>query len=207
MELKLPITIYWDLPPNAPLDDSLLRCCDEILECRPLMLQLFDPAPLLRASVHAILERFRGTPVAVSLTLTHSSMTSLAGISNSLINDLGVKELLLACDDLEILRKFLLRPEIGLSFFVNSNNWHDLPQVVLFCREKGLSRLVLPMQRLYNAEEPFLLDQSEQEVLQQSLAAVGGVDGLRLTIHDPFLWRAFNPGYHFHKRVVRLLIP
>ena len=32
---------------------------------------------------------------------------------------------------------------------------------------------------------------------KRSLEEIGGVVGLRLTIHDPFLWRAFNPGIPF----------
>jgi len=195
MELTLPITVYWDLPPNAPLDDRLLRCCLEILECRPLMLQLYDPSEALGEGVKAILERFRGTPVALSLTIPCSSLPSLvAGIQTALS---GIKELLIACDTLKSLREITALPEVGIAFFVNRANWQELPEVVSFCRERGLNRLVLPMQRLYNGEEPFLLNRSEQESLQNSLSAIGGILGLRLTIHDPFLWRAFNPGIPF----------
>jgi GeoRSP system SPASM domain protein len=194
MELALPITVYWDLAPGTPLDASLLQTCDEILECRPLMLQLFDPSPRAGEGVHAILERFRGTPVAVSLTVPYPFLSSLAGTP---LAQIGVKELLLACDSPEALRGLPSLPEAGLSFYVNSHNWRDLPDVVSFCRERGVNRLVLPMQRLYDEEEPFLLNRSEQGILEAALAAVGGVGGLRLTIHDPFLWRAFNPGIPF----------
>ena len=194
MELALPITVYWDLALNSPLDDTLLRICDEILVCHPLMLQLYDPSPVLSDGVRSILERFRGTPVAVSLTVPYVCIVSLAGMSTA---ELGIKELLLACDNLEPLEPLPLLPEFGLSFYVNHTNWQTLPEVVSSCRERGLNRLVLPMQRLYKGESPFLLDRSEQGILERSLAAVGGADGLRLTIHDPFLWRAFNPGIPF----------
>ena len=53
------------------------------------------------------------------------------------------------------------------------------------------------MQRLYNGEPPFLLNREEQRQLAGALATVGGVQGLNLTIHDPFLWRAFNPHVPF----------
>lgn len=194
MELTLPITVYWDLPPNAPLDDRLLRCCHEILECRPLMLQLYDPSEALGGGVMAILERFGGTPIALSLTIHHSPLPPRAGLQTSLS---GVKELLIASDNLKSLRELPPLPESGLAFFVNGANWQDLPEVVLFCRDQGIHRLVLPMQRLYNGEVPFLLSRSEQKILQNSFSAIGGVAGLRLTIHDPFLWRAFNPGIPF----------
>jgi GeoRSP system SPASM domain protein len=194
MELALPITVYWDLAPCSPLDGSLLRLCDEILACRPLMLQLYDPSHTLSEGVRAILERFRGTPVAVSLTVPNSSVLALAGTSNA---ELGVKELLIACDDLEVLGAVPCLPEAGLAFFVTRSNWCQLPEVVSLCRERGFNRLVLPMQRLFKGDEPFLLDRNEQGILERALAAVGGTAGFRLTIHDPFLWRAFNPGIPF----------
>jgi GeoRSP system SPASM domain protein len=142
--------------------------------------------------VRAVLEHLRGKPVSVSLTVPYSAWLSLAGTSSNLI---GVKELLVACDNLESLGE--IPSEVGLSFFVNRDNWRELPEVVSHCRNRGLNRLVLPMQRLYNGEEPFLLNRSEQEILENALAAGGGIDGIRLTIHDPFLWRAFNPKVPF----------
>lgn len=194
MELALPITVHWDLAPCTPFDDSLSGICDEILACRPLMLQLYDPSPLQGGGVRAILDRFRGEPVSVSLTVHPSCLNSLAGIT---LSELGVKELLVACDGLEVLRNIPDMAETGISFFVSRDNWRELPAVVSFCAERGISRLVLPMQRLYNREEPFLLNVDEQEQLAQAIAAVGGVSSLRLTIHDPFLWRVFNPGIPF----------
>lgn len=192
MELALPITVYWDLAADTHLDDSLLRCCNEILECLPLMLQLYDPSLKLGEGVRAVLEQLRGKPLAVSLTLTHSAFSSLIGIS---ANQLGIKELLVACDNLSCIDK--IPPDVGLAFFVNSDNWRELPKVVSYFRERALNRLVLPMQRLYNKEEPFLLGRSDQKILEIALKAVGGVDGLPITIHDPFLWRAFNPEIPF----------
>jgi GeoRSP system SPASM domain protein len=53
------------------------------------------------------------------------------------------------------------------------------------------------MQRLYGAGVPFFLTAREQRVLADALDAAGGTSGLTLTIHDPFLWRAFNPGIPF----------
>lgn len=194
MELALPITVYWDLAPGAPSDDSLLRICDEILECRPLILQLYDPSSVLNEGVSAILERFKRSPVAVSLTLSNACLSSLAETSHA---GLGVKELLVACDTLDSLRNLPQISELGVAFYVNTTNWRDLPEVVSLCREQSVKRLVLPMQRLYHGEEPFLLNRESQEILEHALVAVGGVSGFRLTIHDPFLWRAFNPGIPF----------
>lgn len=194
MELALPITVYWDLPEMAHHDGSLLGICDEILACRPLMLQLNVSDPQLSEGVRAILEHFRGTAVAVSLTAPASCLAPSTETPGA---DLGVKELLVACDSLASLRAISILPEVGLSFCVTRNNWYELAEIVAFCRDRGIKRLVLPMQRLYNGEEPFLLRKREQEILEKSLAAVGGTTGIHLTIHDPFLWRAFNPEIPF----------
>lgn len=194
MELALPITVYWDLAPQVALDDSLLQVCDEILECRPLMLQLYDPSHLLGEGVRALLERFRDTPVSVSLTVSPSCLSSPGCQSAA---DLGVKEILLAISSLEALGPLTGRPGTGISFSVSHDNWRQLPQVVAVCRQRGFSRLVLPMQRLFSGGEAFLLNKSEQSILEQALAEGGGVEGVPLTIHDPFLWRAFNPGIPF----------
>jgi GeoRSP system SPASM domain protein len=191
MELALPITVYWDLASRMPFDDSLLNLCDEILECRPLMLQLYDPSPVFSEGMLAILDRFKGTPVAVSLTIPYSLL------ADGTIGSFSVKELLFACNDIDLLVRGIPKSETGIAFYVNRSNWRQLPAVIAFCRENSLVRLVLPMQRLYNGEEPFLLDSNEQRLLEKALIAVGGVAGIRLTIHDPFLWRAFNPGIPF----------
>jgi GeoRSP system SPASM domain protein len=190
MELALPITVYWDLAPCAPLCDTLLRTCDEILECRPLILQLFDPSPDLSQSARAVLDRFKGTPVAVTLTVPYSSQISLAGAA---VEELGVKELLLYFDAMDSLQNAPRLMEAGISFSVNRDNWRELPEIVCFCRESRWNRLVLPMQRLYDNDVPFFLSNTEQLELQHALEAAGNTQGINLTIHDPFLWKAFNP--------------
>jgi GeoRSP system SPASM domain protein len=53
------------------------------------------------------------------------------------------------------------------------------------------------MQRLCCGEIPFFLNRREQRELAAFLVAAGGVEGLNLTIHDPFLWRAFYPDVPF----------
>lgn len=194
MELALPITVYWDIAPGPDLDESLLRVCDDILECRPLMLQMYDPSPRPCEGVRAVLERFRTSSVAVSLTVTNTCLSSLPEASPAF---LGVKELLLACDRPSALKDISQPTEVGVAFYVTRGNWRDLPDVVSLCRERGIKRMVLPMQRLYHGEEPFLLGRAEQEILERLLADIGGVGDLRLTIHDPFLWRACNPGIAF----------
>lgn len=194
MELALPITVYWDLPPDARRSEALLKLCADIVECRPLMLQLHDPSTELSGGAQAVLEVLRGTPVAVTLTAPLSSLALFSGISPG---DRGVKELLLSCTAPEDINHVPTGLVSGCSFAVERSNWRMLPVLVSLCRRQGMRRLVLPMQRLYGGEVPFFLDRREQDELTAALTAAGGISGLDLTIHDPFLWRAFNPEVPF----------
>lgn len=194
MELASPITIYWDLAPGEFASDSLQQICTDILAVRPLMLQLYDPSTFLGDGVHAVLEQLRGEPVSVTLTITPACL-STAG--DTAVTRLGVTEILLVVENPETLKNITAGPSVGVSCPVTRENWRELPAIVAGCLEQGFNRLVLPMQRLYNGDKPFLLVRDEQKELERALVAIGGTDDLKLTIHDPFLWRAFNPGVPF----------
>lgn len=200
MELASPITIYWDLPAEPADPEKLRRICADITDCRPLMLQVTVRPPALGEGAVTVLEAFRGGPIAVTLTIALPAFDAAAAAR---LCDLQVKEVLLAADSADRLRAgrgaFRLSPPpaIGISFSVTRSTWRELPAVATFCREAGVNRLVLPMQRLYGGEAPFFISRAEQGELAASLAEAGGVAGLDLTIHDPFLWRAFNPGVPF----------
>ncbi|HEX5772863.1 MAG TPA: GeoRSP system SPASM domain protein [Geomobilimonas sp.] len=194
MELATPITVYWDLTPDAPASDYLVRIAADIATCRPLMLQLYDPSPRPGKALHTVLEQLKGMPVAVSLTMTSGAFSLLDGNADE---GLGVKEILLAVDSLDELVSLTGRSSLGVSWTVTRDTWRALPDVVATCRARGFRRLVLPMQRLYSGEAPFFLSRDEQEELERELSAVGGTEGINFTIHDPFLWRPFNPGVPF----------
>lgn len=194
MELASPITIYWDLAPGETASDSLLRVCSDILAVRPLMVQLYDPSSFLGDGARVVLNQLKGQPVAVTLTVTPALLSTLGAITAA---GLGVKELLLAVEHPQDLNKVTAGHSVGIACFVTQENWRELPAIVAGCRERGFDRLVLPMQRLYHEAKPFLLTKTEQKELENALMAVGGINDLKLTIHDPFLWRAFNPGVPF----------
>ena len=208
MELSTPITIYWDLPSQAADICILQRICSDIIACPPLMLQLRDSGPALGAGTLAVLDRLRWAQIAVTLTVAPAA---LAGPAQILCRDCGLKEILLALEHpMEVPRDLPwspgggaepatggVLPVIGVSFSVSGENWRELPALISLCRERGITRVVLPMQRLYHSETPFLLNREEQRLLSGALQDSGGVQGLNLTIHDPFLWRAFNPALPF----------
>jgi GeoRSP system SPASM domain protein len=194
MELASPITIYWDLAPGESAFDSLQQICTDILAVRPLMLQLYDPTPILGDGVRAVLERLRGEPLSVTLTITPACLSTLADMA---VTQLGVTEILLVAEHPDDLKNISAQPSVGVSCPVTRENWRELPALVAGCRERGFNRLVLPMQRLYNEDRPFMLGKDEQTELERALVEMGGTKDLKLTIHDPFLWRAFNPGVPF----------
>lgn len=210
MELTSPITIYWDLPAGTADTSRLLRICADIIACRPLMLHLRDAGAKFGRSTHALLDMLKEAPIAVYLTIPPVIFKEAGG---QLLHEQGLKEILLAVESVAELTDVtgVMRlhspqegrapgapgPVMGISFTVTAANWRELPGLVTLCREKGINRLVLPMQRLYDGEIPFSLNLEEQRTLAGSLAFIGGTTGMELTIHDPFLWRAFNPGVPF----------
>jgi GeoRSP system SPASM domain protein len=196
MELSSPITIYWDLPAAAADPSLLLAIAAGIIDCRPLMLNVTSTAPTSPGWLGEVLERFRGGPAAVTLTIPPQAHDDTV---RALVAHGAVRELLLAVDHADLLDsgEWQDEPSAGVSYAVTHGNWRELPTLVHYCLDRGITRLVLPMQRLYGGEPPFFLTTNEQRELANALDAEGGAQRLALTIHDPFLWRAFNPGVPF----------
>lgn len=205
MELASPITVYWDLPGADAEDGGLEQVCCAIAECKPLMLQLTLADCAGGAIALQAVQFFEGTGVAVSLTVP-IEFACLPGMA--IITSLRIKELLLQCTSMQALKPVTkeisalaggVQPGItvGVSITVDNDNWRELPMIVSQCREAGIERLVLPMQRLCSGEAPFYITAAEQDELSSELAAAGGAAGLNVTIHDPFLWRAFHPEMPF----------
>ncbi|GLI38597.1 GeoRSP system SPASM domain protein [Geobacter hydrogenophilus] len=195
MELASPITIYWDLPSDADEPSGLLAIAADIIACRPLMVWITGTAPTLPDGFTGVLEQFREGSVSVILTIPRGAFESARGFGEQGL----VRELLLAVDRVDQLdaEEWAETASVGISFAVTSRNWRELPDLVRQCPGYGITRLVLPMQRLYGDEPPFFLTVREQQELADALDSAAGASKLTLTIHDPFIWRAFNPGVPF----------
>lgn len=201
MELSTPITIYWDLPADLQDTDLLQRICTDISDCRPLMLQIYSNSDQPEAGLAFILEQLQGARIAISVTIP---VCAFQRVSDLFLNRYAVKELLLYADSLASLsgsvfsgKRISPQTTPGIAFSTTRANWRELPGVVCFCKKNDIERLVLPMQRLYCNEHPFYINSQEQQELTRTLTETDGVGGLNLTIHDPFLWRAFNPTIPF----------
>jgi GeoRSP system SPASM domain protein len=81
----------------------------------------------------------------------------------------------------------------GISLPLCAANWQQIPDIVRFCAEKGIKRLVFPMQRLYQGETPFHIPAAGLAAIAGSLSSFTPPPDLRITAHDPFVWRAIFP--------------
>lgn len=212
-ELSFPVRAYWDLrpaPPDSPVD--YLKICDEIVGMKILYLDLSDTGFPLSDACIRILERLRDENIAVSLTV---SRKCLAPSLIDLLSGFNIRALSLEVSSLDGLtsaaekigecRKISSVPSIsrekrkdfsGISFLVDRENFKDLPEAVSICREKGITRFVLPMQRLFKASDCFSTDTHERQKLGERISREN-LQEMKLTIHDPFLWKVFYPSVEF----------
>jgi GeoRSP system SPASM domain protein len=206
MELSSPITIFWDLPDTLKDVPLLERFAAEIIASRPLMLQLRAGGNNGSDGLLSLLAMFSGTPLTVSLTVNHQMLSD--PLSLEIAN--YCREVLFSCGHTGEVQAELMTESIkryfdemakrivaGVSFPVCAGNWRELPGLLRFCREQHIKRLVLPMQRLYDVKDAFYLSRQEQMELKNQLALLGQLEGMDITIHDPFVWRVFYPDTPF----------
>ena len=201
-ELKTPIRLYWDLP-SRPADTNLdyQGICEQIISLRILSLGITEPAPALRDGCLTILDRLKKHPIALSLTVCSSALdaATLSALHGSNVRLLLVRATKL--DDLRIVTRLMAsdgpKPPLGVSFEVRADNFGILPEALSYCIGNGIRHLVLPMQRLNGDEDCFHLERSGREALTSCLAAIDRPADLKITIHDPFLWRVFFPAVSF----------
>lgn len=201
-ELKTPIRLYWDLP-SRPADTNLdyQGICEQIISLRILSLGITEMAPALSDGCLAILDRLKNQPIATSLTVSFSALDTAA---LPILHGFNVRLLLVRAstlDDLRVVPQLKAsdgpKPPIGVSFDVSADNFGILPEVLSYCVENGVQHLVLPMQRLQAGEDCFQLGRLEREELSSRLAEIDRSAAMKITIHDPFLWRVFFPTVSF----------
>ena len=201
-ELKTPIRLYWDLS-SRPADVKLdyLGICEQIISLRILSLGINETAPVVSDGCMTVLDRLKNQPVSTSLTVSPSALDTA---TLSLLHGFNVRLLLVRAstlDDLRIVPRLKgsdgLKTPLGISFDVSAKNYALLPDVLSYCVENGVQHLVLPMQQLQAGEDCFQLGRSEREGLSSRLAGIDRPPTMKITIHDPFLWRVFFPTVSF----------
>lgn len=201
-ELASPIRIYWDIGPAqdvAPFDPR--RIAEEIALNKILSLQITENAPHLSEAVISVIDSLTGKPVVLSLVASRSALDASAldrlkqtSVKIVFIQTSSMKELEAVP---EVVHRAAGRTAIGVSFSVTRDNVNDLPEVLSFCREHRIEHLLLPMQRLMTGGTCFSFSREERAELTRRLTGIEKPSWLRITIHDPFLWRAFYPTVEF----------
>ncbi len=192
MELRSPIRLYWDLTPLPVNPPDYGRLCTEIASSRALTLHITDLGLSLSAATLDVVQFLAASPIALSLTVTHTAICKafpqLVGVVKRLFVDVPAYKVLSGLSGVCF---------SGVSYRVTQANHVDLPVVVEWCLERGLSELVLPMERLMTGEKPLCLSCVEREKLAKRLAQISFPGKLNVTVNDPFLWRVVHPGIPF----------
>jgi GeoRSP system SPASM domain protein len=202
-ELTWPVRIYWDLPEHAADPGRLLAVAREIVELKVLFLSLRDAAAPVSPACLSLIDSLTGKNIALSLTIPGRALTpQLPGtFSRSSVRALLTNVTSLA----EARRTFpagrgagvgAIRP--GISFDISRENYREIPEVVSFCLESGISDLVFPIQRHSGTGQPFCFTTKERNELEPRIAGLA-YRSLRITIHDPFLWPVFYPEKDYHE--------
>lgn len=202
-ELTWPVRIYWDLPADPSETERCLNICDEIIERKVLFLSLCDTGPSVSQLCLSVLNRLKGANIGISLTVPAAALIPLvltqlsaAGVRTLLIEALSYDEV---CSVAEKGAGYRMEGlPIGISFGAGRNNYREIPEVVSCCLTNRIRDLVFPIQRLVNAKECFFVDSVESEKLAGRLKSIEHKP-LRITIHDPFLWKVFYPDADYHE--------
>jgi len=201
-ELPFPIRIYWDLtPPPGEARVDYSEICDQVAEAKFFTLSLLDSGRTLSDPCMKILERLKDEPIVISLTASHHALNPP---TLQRLSALNVRELLIdvsSSDDLRLIGGSIkdfheLPMKIGASVQVTEASYRDIPDVVSYCLEQGIERLVFPMQRLSGKNTCFYVSKDEGGKLSHRLSALK-IENLKITIHDPFLWKIFYPAVSF----------
>ncbi len=199
-ELSSPIRMYWDLGVSGP-DPDYVRIADEIAANKFLTVQVTLPEKGLNDACLIVLNRLRDKPLAQSLVLPVSAWNK---DTPAFLKDFPIRLLLISASSHGELKSILPIQKqgpgtfaLGTAFSVTRENFRLLPQVLKFCIDHQIRSLVLPMQRLTGNEEVFCFSKEEREELASELNGIERPDWLKITIHDPFLWRAFFPSVEF----------
>ncbi len=200
-ELPFPIRIYWDLTPEPDLSLQYSDILEQVVDMKFFTLNLLDEGDQLSDACIEILQRLKEENITVSLSLSQNSFKSsdMNKLSGQKVNEILVDAD--SEDDLRQIAESLLTYKadsmtIGASFRVRESNFRRIPDIVSFCLDNDITRLAFPMQRLKEKKDCFYVSREEGALLTNRLRDLD-FEKMRITIHDPFLWRVFYPAVSF----------
>ena len=203
-ELGAPLIVYWDLNPQVPIDPQIIRrICDNLLTNRIFILNLWDHSSYLSAETSIILECLRNENINISLTVHHSVLNAL-DFTNFLP---ALKKILIQCDSIEQLSSITEKLQArktnklltGISFVLSGQNFESVPDALNLCIKSGINDIHFPIQRPEKNRKIFWLDSERKNLISERLRSILA-DRLNLTVHDPFLWKLFNPASDRNER-------
>jgi GeoRSP system SPASM domain protein len=194
--------MYWDLGPASAIPDAeYRRIASEIAANKILSLQITETGTRLDQPCISVLDTLKEKPLALSLV---ASLGTLEPQTLGLIRTYPIKVVFALSTSLDDIGAIAAggttaeaKPALGISFPVTRDNFQDLPRVLVACIEHRITHLLLPMQRLMTNEPCFSLSKAERNDLTTQLQRIEKPSWLTITIHDPFLWRAFFPVVEF----------
>ncbi|NVN98107.1 MAG: SPASM domain-containing protein [Geobacteraceae bacterium] len=195
-ELSTPIRIYWDITPVPLVHADHLKIAEYIIALKILNLDIAVTGESIPDSCFTIIKKCSEARIGITLTVSAAFFTKLLAES---LSTAPPKELLLEITSIEeIFSLDYTHPAVsGFSFPINENNWKQIPDLIHFVSEKGIKRLVFPMQRLYSGEHPFHLPAQGIVSISDALSSLSPAPLLQITAHDPFVWRAIFPNTPF----------
>lgn len=192
MELRSPIRLFWDITPLPEQLPDYCRIAAEIASSRVLTLHITDLSPVTAPATVEAIHSLADSRIAISLTVANTALSNAIPLQNA-----GQAKLYVDMPSVETLRSFMDMHGCGVSFRVSNTNVDELPDLVAECLDRDIPELILPMERLFSGEPPLSLTRAHQESLSRHLTSIPFDKRITLTIHDPFLWRAFYPDTPF----------
>lgn len=195
-ELTTPIRIYWDITPLPDSPPDLDKIAADIIDLKILSVDISATGTSIPQGCFTILARFAQSRIGVTLTISPAALSAAVEIE---LAAAPPKELLLEIKSVsELCALAPLSPIVaGISFPLDESNWQQIPAIISYCSANGLRRLVFPMQRLYRGEDPFHIPKSGVQQTAAALYSCQPNPGMRITAHDPFVWRAIFPDTPF----------
>ncbi len=193
VELSSPIRLYWDLLTDQPANEYVNRVCADVMALRFLSIHLRDLGESLAPATTQAIEQLSGTGRALLLSTTLSAALGLAGVLQGKLRQLFVHVASAAeISRVAELRRRLAPLTVGISLAIPAVFLAELPSLLQVAIGEDLFDIHFPMQRLTAGESCWTPSQTELARLAAQIQANPLPAEVKLTIHDPFLWRAFH---------------
>lgn len=193
IELSSPIRLYWDLLPGQPADAYVDTVCSDVVALRFLSIHLRDCGESLAPATTRAIEQLSGPGRALLLSTSLSAAAGLEAELQGKLRQLFVHVTRAAeiSAVAELCRRFAPLA-VGISLATPMVPLAELPSLLQVASSEGLGDIYFPMQRLTAGESCWTPSPTELATFAAQIQTNPLAASVKLTIHDPFLWRAFH---------------